>query len=126
MEWAIIILLTANLALVAYLLMRKPSAAPQDSNSFVLLQQQMQELARTMDTRLGEGIRTQFDQSQKTFSTIQQQMDAITNRVSSQLMEVVKGVSETRESTKQVFTIAEQLQNLEKVLKHQKQRGNLG
>jgi DNA recombination protein RmuC len=35
-------------------------------------------------------------------------------------------VSETKESTKQVFTIAEQLQNLEKVLKHQKQRGNLG
>ena len=126
MEIVIVILLVANLALVAYLLMRKPSAAPQDSNSFVLLQHQMQELARPMDTRLGEGIRTQFDQSQKTFSTIQQQMDAITNRVSSQLMEVVKGVSETRESTKQVFTIAEQLQNLEKVLKHQKQRGNLG
>jgi DNA recombination protein RmuC len=30
------------------------------------------------------------------------------------------------ESTKQVFTIADQLQNLEKVLKNQKQRGNLG
>ena len=121
-----IVLLAANLALVAYLLLRKPSAAAQDTNSFVLLQQQMQELARTMDTRLGEGMRTQFDQSQKTVSTIQQQMDAITNRVSQQLMEVVKGVSETRESTKQVFTIAEQLSNLEKVLKHQKQRGNLG
>src|SRR6185436_15361090 len=46
--------------------------------------------------------------------------------VSQQLTEVVRGVSETRESTKQVFTIAEQLKNLEKVLKHQKQRGNLG
>jgi DNA recombination protein RmuC len=30
------------------------------------------------------------------------------------------------ESSKQVFSVAEQLQNLEKVLKHQKQRGNLG
>jgi len=126
MEVLILVLLVANLALVAYLLMRKPTAAQQDSNSFVLLQQQMQELARTVDTKLGEGMRTQFDQSQKTFTTIQQQMDSITNRVSQQLMEVVKGVSETRESTKQVFTIAEQLHNLEKVLKHQKQRGNLG
>src|SRR3989344_6114458 len=126
MEILIVGLLIANLSLLAYLLMRKPTAALQDTGSFVLLQQQMQEMARTMDTRLGEGIRTQFDQSQKTFSTIQQQMDAITNRVSQQLMEVVKGVSETRESTKQVFTIAEQLHNLEKVLKHQKQRGNLG
>ena len=127
MEIVIAILLFAILGLLVYLAMRKPAAvAPQDNSPFMLLQQQMQEMARTMDTRLGEGIRTQFDQSQKTFSTIQQQMDAITNRVSSQLMEVVKGVSETRESTKQVFTIAEQLHNLEKVLKHQKQRGNLG
>ena len=126
MEWVIIILLAVNLALVAYLLLRKPAAPQQDSGPMMLLQQQMQEMARTMDTRLGEGMRTQLDHSQKTFSSIQQQMDAITNRVSSQLMEVVKGVSETRESTKQVFTIAEQLQNLEKVLKHQKQRGNLG
>ena len=39
---------------------------------------------------------------------------------------MVRGVSATQESTKQVFTIAEQLQNLEKVLTHQKQRGNLG
>ncbi len=126
MEWLIIALLAANLALVAYLLLRKPSAVPQDSNSFVLLQQQMQEMARTVDTRLGEGMRTQMDHSQKTFSSIQQQMDSITNRVSQQLMEVVRVGSETQESNKQVFTIAEQLQNLEKVLKHQKQRGNLG
>jgi len=126
MEWVIIALLAANLALVAYLLMRKPAAPIQDSGPMMLLQQQMQEMARTVDSKLGEGMRTQLDHSQKTFSSIQQQMDAITNRVSQQLMEVVKGVSETRESTKQVFTIAEQLHNLEKVLKHQKQRGNLG
>ena len=126
MEWVIVALLAANLALVAYLLMRKPAAPQQDSGPMMLLQQQMQEMARTVDSKLGEGMRTQLDHSQKTFSSIQQQMDAITNRVSSQLMEVVKGVSETRESTKQVFTSPEQLHNLEKVLKHQKQRGNLG
>jgi DNA recombination protein RmuC len=42
------------------------------------------------------------------------------------LVEVVRGVTETKESTKQMLTIAEQLNNLEKVLKNQKQRGNLG
>src|SRR3989338_7260928 len=66
-----------------------------------------------------ESMKTQFDQSQRLMSTI-------TDRVSSQLIEVAKGVTETKESTKQVFTIAEQLHNLEKVLKNQKQRGNLG
>jgi DNA recombination protein RmuC len=38
----------------------------------------------------------------------------------------VQGVTQVSESSKQVFTVAESLKNLEKVLKHQKQRGNLG
>ncbi len=125
MEWLIIGLLVFNAALIGYLLFRKPTAA-QDTQSLIMLQSQLQDLSRSLDTKLGEGMRMQFDQSQKTIGNIQQQMDAITNRVSQQLMEVVRGVTETKESTKQVFTIAEQLQNLEKVLKHQKQRGNLG
>jgi DNA recombination protein RmuC len=62
---------------------------------------------------------TQTDQGRALMATI-------TKQVGDQLIEVVKGVSETRESTKQIFTIAEQLGNLEKVLKNQKQRGNLG
>lgn len=127
MEWLIIGLLVANLALVAYFVVsRQKSEAPQDAQSLLLIQQQMQDLTRSLDLKLGEGMKTQLDQSQRTIGNIQQQLDAITNRVSQQLMEVVRGVSETKESTKQVFTIAEQLQNLEKVLKHQKQRGNLG
>lgn len=92
----------------------------------MLLQNQLQDLARSMENKLGEGtnrmfegMRAQSDQSQRLMSTISKQ-------VADQLLEVVKGVTETKESTKQVFTIAEQLQNLEKVLKHQKQRGNLG
>ncbi len=60
------------------------------------------------------------------FILLQNQLQDMTRTVDQKLLEVVRGVSETRESTKQVFTIAEQLQNLEKVLKHQKQRGNLG
>ncbi len=66
-----------------------------------------------------ESMKTQFDQSQRL-------MGDITDRVSLQLIEVARGVTQTQESTKQVFTIAEQLSNLEKVLKNQKQRGNLG
>ncbi|HXK31769.1 MAG TPA: DNA recombination protein RmuC [Candidatus Paceibacterota bacterium] len=60
------------------------------------------------------------------FMLLQNQMQQMTHAIDEKLLEVVRGVSATQESTKQVFTIAEQLQNLEKVLKHQKQRGNLG
>lgn len=113
-------LLVLNLLLIAFLLWR--SFAPADERGLTYLQSELQDLRRT----LGENIATQADSSQKTIGNIQQQMDAITNRVTQQLTEVIRGVSETKESTKQVFTIAESLQNLEKVLKHQKQRGNLG
>ncbi|TSC69548.1 MAG: Uncharacterized protein G01um101456_107 [Parcubacteria group bacterium Gr01-1014_56] len=65
-------------------------------------------------------------QDMQGFVLLQNQLSQLTSAVDSKLLEVVRGVSETKESTKQVFTIAEQLSNLEKVLKHQKQRGNLG
>jgi DNA recombination protein RmuC len=129
------IILLINLGVV-FLLWRKnnqPQESAADTQSMLLLQNQLAELSRAMDMRLGEGTRSiaesmrlQGDQSQQTIVNIQAQMDAITNRMSQQLVEVVKGVTQTQESTKQVFTIAEQLSNLEKVLKNQKQRGNLG
>ena len=57
---------------------------------------------------------------------LQNQLQDLTRAVDQKLLEVVKSASRTEESTKQVFTLAEQLKNLEKVLTHQKQRGNLG
>ncbi len=136
MDWlsiVVAVLVVGNLGFL-FLLWRKGNQAPtQDTQGLVFLQNQLQDLSRAMDARLGEGTRTMSefmtihsDQSQQTIVNIQQQMDAITNRMSQQLVEVVKGVTQTQESTKQVFTIAEQLNNLEKVLKNQKQRGNLG
>lgn len=125
MEWLIIVLLVANLALVAYFLFVR-TQKPQDSQGMMLLQNQLQDLSRAMETKLGEGTNRMFEGMRVQSDQSQQLMSTISKQVSEQLMEVVKGVSETRESTKQVFTIAEQLNNLEKVLKHQKQRGNLG
>ncbi len=123
MEWVIVLLLIAILICIALLLMRK---GPKESDGLMLLQNQLEALARSMDAKLGEGTKTMFEGMRAQSDQSQRLITAITKQVSDQLMEVVKGVSETKESTKQVFTIAEQLQNLEKVLKHQKQRGNLG
>lgn len=132
MEILIIALLIAVLGALVFLLIRKPPVRD-DSQSLVLLQGQLEGLRSAMEKNLGEGsdrmmkgMQMQSDQSQKTISNISQQLDQITNRVTQQLTEVVKGVTETKESTKQVFTIAEQLKSLESVLKNQKQRGNLG
>lgn len=102
MEIVIIALLVANLAFLVFLSLRK--AGGQDSQGLMLLQNQMQGL----DQRLGE------------------ETNRLTTELSARLKDVVVGVAETKESTKQVLTIADQLRNLEKVFKHQKQRGNLG
>lgn len=91
-----------------------------------LLLTQLNELNRSVDHKIGEGNKTMHEFMNSQSSQSQKLMSTITKQISDQLLEVVKGVSETKESTKQVFTIAEQLKNLEKVLKNQKQRGNLG
>ena len=46
--------------------------------------------------------------------------------MSSSLLNVTKEITETKEMNKQVFDLAGQLSDLEKVLKNQKTRGNLG
>jgi DNA recombination protein RmuC len=46
--------------------------------------------------------------------------------MSRSLLDVTREQTKTNEATTRFMTIAEQLANLEKVLKHQKQRGNLG
>ncbi len=117
------LLLLVNVWLVFKLTHKKEG---NDAQSMNLLLTQLNTLSQTVDRKLGDGNKTmhQFMDSQSSQS--QKLMSTITKQISDQLIEVVKGVSETRESTKQVFTIAEQLNNLEKVLKNQKQRGNLG
>ncbi|MBX2866902.1 DNA recombination protein RmuC [Candidatus Kaiserbacteria bacterium] len=121
----ILVLLLAILGVLVYIFfIRRDDEMNQDG--LLLLQQQLQQLTRTMDERMGEttermhrSVQTQFSESQKLIRDINKEMNE-------QLMGVVKSVAEVSESSKQVFTVAEQLQNLEKVLKHQKQRGNLG
>lgn len=126
MEYLVPILLLLNLALLAFIAWRVLGGKKDDPQSLMLLQNQIQDLSRAVESKLGEGTNRMFEGMRAQADQSQKLIHGITDQVSKQLLEVVKGVSETRESTKQVFTIAEQLSNLEKVLKNQKQRGNLG
>jgi DNA recombination protein RmuC len=126
MEWLIIGLLVANLAVIVYFFTRPKNEVKQDTQGLMLLQNQLEQLSRSMEQKLGEGtdrmfqgMRSQADQSQKLISNIQ-------DVVSRQLTEVVKGQTQTNEATNRFVSIAEQLSNLEKTLTHQKQRGNWG
>lgn len=130
------IVLAAAIAAVLVFTRKKP-VSDASSESLSLLIQQMGEqsrtlenrlsdMSKTLDNKLGEGTTRMFESMKTQFGESQRLASDIRDLVHKQLNEVAKGVAETKESTKQVFTLAEQMQNLEKVLKNQKQRGNLG
>lgn len=119
------LLLLANLALVTFFVLRRP-AAQQDNQSLMLLQNQLQDLSRAMEAKLGEGTNRMFESMRAQFGESQRLASDIRDLVAKQLTEVKVEQTKTNEATTRFMTIAEQLANLEKVLKHQKQRGNLG
>ena len=122
-----IVLLLAILAILVYnSFFKTEKKNDSDEKSMLLLQQQLQQLSETMDRKLGESSKAMQEGSRMQFRESKELIQEINREVNEQLRNVVKGVTEVSESSKQVFTVAEQLQNLEKVLKHQKQRGNLG
>ena len=91
-----------------------------------LLLKQMNELNRTIDAKIGESQRFMNESVSDQFTKSQGLIKDINENVTKHLVEVSQKMAEAGESSKQVFSMAEQLHSLEKVLKHQKQRGVLG
>ncbi len=128
-EITITVAVLGIIGLLVYVYFIRTSEKPTDDTSresFLLLQQQLQDLSRTVDQKLTETNKAMHESATSQFKESRALIQEINKEVNEQLRSVVKGVTEVSESSKQVFTVAEQLQNLEKVLKHQKQRGNLG
>jgi DNA recombination protein RmuC len=120
--------LVVVIAILLYVAFRKDPQPDTDASTenLMLLQQQLQALTTTVDQKLTDTNKAMQENAASQFRESKALIQEINKEVNEQLRSVVKGVTEVGESSKQVFTVAEQLQNLEKVLKHQKQRGNLG
>ena len=106
----ILVVLIIGFALVFYL-MSKKSKKNEDDKSMLMLQNQMQDLSRTVgqtENNIHKTIQTQFGQSSKLITDITEKLTSLDK------------------TNQQVIGFSEQLSNLEKVLKSQKQRGNLG
>lgn len=95
-------------------------------DSLVLLQNQLQNLTQSIEHKLNDGTNRMFESMRTQFGESQRLATDIRDLVHRQLSDVAKEQTKTNEATLKFMTIAEQLANLEKVLKHQKQRGNLG
>jgi len=92
----------------------------------MLVMQRIEQLSQTVDAKLSEtnkamqeGSRTQFKESRELIQDINKEMNE-------QLRNVVKEVTQVGESSKQVFQVADQLKELQDILKNPKQRGVLG
>ncbi|MBI2097202.1 MAG: DNA recombination protein RmuC [Candidatus Sungbacteria bacterium] len=111
MEFFIIgALIVIGFAVLSFLLMRHQRVSGKDQ-SLVLLQNQIAEITRTMDTRLGESakaIQNQFGESAKI------------------IRDVTERLTKLDETNRQVVNFADQLKNLQDILKNPKQRGILG
>lgn len=86
-----------------------------DDQGLVLLQNQIDNLTRALEAKLGDSqrelnttMRAQFDQSQKL------------------IQEITRELTSVKEVNRQVVDFADQLQNLQDVLQNPKQRGVLG
>lgn len=103
---------------IAWVIMKrlsKPAEKPQDDGSMRLLLQQMNELNRVVDSKIGESSKIMRDSVTMQFGESQKL-----------IKEITKELTEVRETGKQMVNFADQLQSLQDILKNPKQRGILG
>lgn len=129
MEIVLIILVVTVLVVnvfVVYKLLQPKEEKKDGQESLLLLQQQLQELSRTMDNRLSETNKAMQEGSRTQFRESRELMQEINKEMNEQLRNVVQRTTEVSESSKQVFQVADQLKELQNILKNPKQRGILG
>ncbi len=116
-ESVLLVIIALLVLVVAFLIWKvfKGGNAPEKTEIGSMLLQQMNELTKTVDSKIGEStkmmhesVRAQFSESAKI------------------IKEVTEGLTKLDETNRQVVSFADQLQNLQDILKNPKQRGVLG
>lgn len=93
----------------------RSSKKGEDDNGFIYIQNQLNELARTVDHKMGES-------SKEMQASIKHQMTESLKLVK----DVTQGLTKLEETNRSVLGFADQLQNLQNILNNPKQRGVLG
>ena len=106
--------------------MRGAADAPRDdqglNNMFLMMQGQINEITRTLDARLSESAKL----LQSQFGTSTRVMQDVADKSSRIVAEVTEKLVKLDETNRQVVGFADQLKNLQDILKNPKQRGILG
>lgn len=111
MEIVVFIIIGFILGVLLFFIWQSVYRRPDKDDSLILLQNQINEITRTLDAKLGELpkiMQSQFGESAKIIREITQELVRVS------------------EGQKQVAGVADQLKNLQDILKNPKQRGILG
>lgn len=117
-----LIILSVGLLAAIFALLRKKSDPKSDEGAMRLLLEQMNELSRVVDRKMGDTNKTVSESMQNQFSESQKLIDKFLRELSS----MTEKVTRVEETGKQMVSFADQLQNLQDILKNPKQRGILG
>ena len=105
------IVILIGISAIIVLLLRKKPEPKKDDSSLLMLQQQINQISQVLDVRLNESHKnamTQFSESNKIIGDVRERL------------------AKLDETNRQVVSFADQLQNLQDILKNPKQRGILG
>ena len=102
-------------ALLIILLLRQNKPDENDDQTFLILKDRLERLQDTVEVK--------FERSQSELYDVLGKQDNKSQRL---MLDITEKLTEVREGNKQVFSMAEQLQNLQDILKNPKQRGILG
>lgn len=115
--YIIIVILLAGFGILLYLIfsLKKQGEKPADENAMRLLLQQMNELSGIVDRKMSETTKHMSDSMTAQFTA------------SSKLIkDVTEGLTKLDQTNQQVVSFADQLRQLQDILKNPKQRGVLG
>jgi DNA recombination protein RmuC len=104
-------IILALLIAVIVLLLKKKNESPKDDQSFVMIQNQLNEVTKTLDSKL---------------SDTNKMVDIKMTESLGVIKDVTESLTKLDKTNQQVMGVTDKLQNLEKVLLSQKRRGNLG
>ncbi len=120
-------LITAGVVIVLLLRLRNMGQPKNtDETAFKLLFQQMSEQTRTLDQKLHKLTETVDAKMGETTRQMGETMHRQFSESSKLIKEVTEGLVKLDETNRQVVSFADQLQNLQDILKNPKQRGILG
>lgn len=120
MEIALLIIIALLFAAIAWRLWRpaQPTAPKEESQPLLMLQNQLNELNRTIEAKLGDSAKAISDSTGKAFTQMGESMRLI--------QAITKELEGVKAGQQQVVNIADNLKNLQDILKNPKQRGVLG